>query len=399
MSILDAITRRSRVSPRQRSVVMQQRRGRFDIRYRVGDPTDYIFTIDIYAYMDNAHPERHLGWWRFQLPRGAGEASIVMDFAPIQSSSIRLQVGGADVAPLDHWHNPDYAFDPLGDLQLVLRGASGDIQRMEPVLLKFTDRDILREFYVRQYATDGYSSAADAPFLPELHEYKMGRLRALFDRYIPAGGRAIDVGCGRSLFADLNVPFPFKVYAGDLNYDSVHARAGEVPHQAWAVFDAATVPFANEQFDALFAGEVIEHVTDAEATLREWWRVLKPGGVAIITTPNKERLVAVADGLECPYSRDHLSELSYRELTRQLLPGTGFDFAEQSCLYLELWLQNLLNGRRVQDYLQREGNQRKHVPLMRKLFPLGRFLPWVSMAMIIVARKRGGDSASRSSRS
>ena len=389
MRLLDAITgRATRVSPRQRSVVMERRRGRINIRYTADAPAEYIFTVDIYAYMDNADPERHLGWWRFELPRGTGEATLATDFDPIRSESMALRAGGREVPALDQWHNPGYAFDPLGDLQLVLRGPAGEIRRMEPVLLKFTDRDILREFYVRQYATDGYTSAADAPFLPELHEYKMGRLRQLFDRYIPAGGRAIDVGCGRSLFADLNVSFPFKVYAGDLNYESVHARAGEVPHQSWSVFDAASVPFADEQFDALFAGEVIEHVTDAQATLREWWRVLKPGGVAIITTPNKERLVAVADGLECPYSRDHLSELSYRELTRQLLPATGFDFAEQSCLYLELWLQNLFNGRRVQDFLQREGNRRQYLPIMRKLFPLGRFLPRWSMAMIVVARKR-----------
>ena len=104
------------------------------------------------------------------------------------------------------------------------------------------------------------------------------------------------------------------------------------------MFDAAAIPFQDGQFDAIFAGEVIEHVTDVERTLHEWRRVLKPGGVAIITTPNKERLVALADGLECPYSRDHLSELSYRQLTRELLPSSGFEFVEQSCLYLELWL-------------------------------------------------------------
>ena len=129
-------------------------------------------------------------------------------------------------------------------------------------------------------------------------------------------------------------------------------------------------------------------MTDVRQTLREWWRVLKPGGVAIITTPNKERLVAVADRMECPYSRDHLSELSYRELTRTLLPETGFEFVEQSCIYLELWLQNLLNGQRVQDFLQCEGNRAQYVSWMKRLFPLGRFFPWVSMAMIVVARKR-----------
>ena len=91
--------------------------------------------------------------------------------------------------------------------------------------------------------------------------------------------------------------------------------------------------------------------------------------------------------MECPYSRDHLNELSYRELTRELLPSCGFDFREQSCLHLELWLQNLFNGRRVQDYLQREGNRREHVALMRRLFPLGRFVPWLAMGLIVIARK------------
>ena len=124
----------------------------------------------------------------------------------------------------------------------------------------------------------------------------------------------------------------------------------------------AAVPFQDGQFDAVFAGEVIEHVIDVRQTLREWWRVLKLGGVAIITTTNKERLVAVADGVERPYSRDHLSELSYRELTRDLLPSCGFEFVEQSCLYLELCLQNLFNGDRVQDFLQRDGNRSEYVP-------------------------------------
>ena len=37
-----------------------------------------------------------------------------------------------------------------------MRNRDGGIRRIEPVLLKFVDRDILRAFYVRQYATDGY---------------------------------------------------------------------------------------------------------------------------------------------------------------------------------------------------------------------------------------------------
>ena len=380
------------ITPVKRSVVVEQGVASLDFRYTVGDRAGYIFNVDIYAYEEHAHPDRHLGWWRFVLPPEHHYGTLMMDFGEVRADSMRLKVADAEVPSTESWHNPDYAFDPLADLELVRRSSDGAPFRSEPILLKFVDRDILRKFYVRQYATDGYASAAESPFFPELHQYKMGRLRDLFTRHIPSG-RTLDIGCGRSLFADLNVSFPFKVYSGDLNYESVHARAVEVPHQAWGVFDAAAVPFQDGQFDAVFAGEVIEHVIDVRQTLREWWRVLKPGGVAIITTPNKERLVAVADGVERPYSRDHLSELSYRELTRDLLPSCGFEFVEQSCLYLELCLRNLFNGDRVQDFLQRDGNRSEYVPWMRRLFPLGRLAPWWSMGLIVVARKRCETSA------
>ena len=377
-----------RAVPLRRSVVVTERRAALDFTYAVGS-ADYIFTADIYAHAHHSHPERHLGWWRFELPRPRGRATLRMAFDPVAAESVALEVAGRRVAALDSWTNPGFAFDPLGDLELVMRSATGAIVRQEPALLKFVDRDILREFYVRQYATEGYTGAPSEPFLPELHDYKMRRLQRLFVRHFAGGGRVVDVGCGRSLFADMDARFDFRVCAGDLNYDSVHARAREVPSQAWAVFDAAALPFRDAQFDGLFAGEIIEHVPDVRQTLREWGRVLRPGGVAIVTTPNRERLVAVADGLEVPCSPDHLGELSYRELTGDLLPSCGFDVVAQDCLYLELWLRNLFNRKRVVDHLQRAGNRAANVPLMRRLLPLGRLLPWWSTAMIVVARKRG----------
>ncbi len=376
-----------RVVPKQRSATVNKRRAALDFSYSVGEADTYLFTADIYAYMENIHPERHLGWWRFELPPGRGLATLEMDFGQVGKGSMHVTTAGTRIAPIDAWFNPEYAFDPIGDLKLVLRDPSGAVRRLESVLLKFVDRDILLAFYKRQYSTEGYTAAPEEPFLRELHAYKLDRLRDLFERYIP-GGRVVDVGCGRSLFTELEKPFPFRVYAGDLNFTSVYERAVRVPHQVWGVFDAAALPFQDGEFDALFAGEVIEHMADVPATLREWGRVLKPGGVAIITTPNKERLVALADGLECPYSRDHLNELSYRELTRGLLPSSGFDFIEQSCLYVELRLQNLFNRHRVQDFLQREGNRVENIAAMRRLLPLGRWFPWISMALVVVARKR-----------
>lgn len=46
------------------------------------------------------------------------------------------------------------------------------------------------------------------------------------------------------------------------------------------------IPYKNGQFDAVVAGEIIEHLYDVETFLKEIYRILKPNGQLIITTPN-----------------------------------------------------------------------------------------------------------------
>lgn len=46
------------------------------------------------------------------------------------------------------------------------------------------------------------------------------------------------------------------------------------------------IPFEDESFDLVFAGEIIEHLVDTDGFLNEVHRCLKPGGHLILTTPN-----------------------------------------------------------------------------------------------------------------
>ncbi len=50
--------------------------------------------------------------------------------------------------------------------------------------------------------------------------------------------------------------------------------------------DVNTLPFADEAFDKILLSEVLEHLADDTAGLRELWRVLKPGGVIAISVPH-----------------------------------------------------------------------------------------------------------------
>jgi 2-polyprenyl-3-methyl-5-hydroxy-6-metoxy-1,4-benzoquinol methylase len=52
------------------------------------------------------------------------------------------------------------------------------------------------------------------------------------------------------------------------------------------LFDGVSLPFPDAAFDVLTSWHVIEHVADVEETLAEWFRVLRPGGVLALETPD-----------------------------------------------------------------------------------------------------------------
>jgi 2-polyprenyl-6-hydroxyphenyl methylase/3-demethylubiquinone-9 3-methyltransferase len=53
------------------------------------------------------------------------------------------------------------------------------------------------------------------------------------------------------------------------------------------VGDVADLPFDNADFDYVVCTEVIEHIVEPQRALRELARVLRPGGMLVITTPNR----------------------------------------------------------------------------------------------------------------
>lgn len=54
--------------------------------------------------------------------------------------------------------------------------------------------------------------------------------------------------------------------------------------------DATAIPFTDSTFDLLIANHILEHIPDYGKALSEFYRVLKPGGIAILQTPYSKRL-------------------------------------------------------------------------------------------------------------
>lgn len=111
------------------------------------------------------------------------------------------------------------------------------------------------------------------------------------------GMRALDIGCGsgRHTCAAYGCDEMFSVGV-DLRFENVsearerldyHDRLGAHGGGCWAlsVSDATKLPFANGAFDLVICSEVMEHIPDHAAVVREAVRVLRPGGDLVISVP------------------------------------------------------------------------------------------------------------------
>ena len=109
---------------------------------------------------------------------------------------------------------------------------------------------------------------------------------------LPRGGAVLDLGCGSALVAD-RVADVDAWYVG-LDFPEHHVqyvskRFAEADHPLRVSFvrgDGEKLPFADDSFDVVVMSEVIEHLMRPELAVWEVARVLRPGGVYVMTTNN-----------------------------------------------------------------------------------------------------------------
>lgn len=122
--------------------------------------------------------------------------------------------------------------------------------------------------------------------LEDAYWWYVGRRRlvkALVQRHAESRLRILDVGCGTGgtleALADLG-----SVVGADISAEAL-SFCRQRGHMALAKCRIEALPFAQGAFDVVVCCDILEHVADDEAGLREVLRVLRPGGMVVITVP------------------------------------------------------------------------------------------------------------------
>ena len=107
-----------------------------------------------------------------------------------------------------------------------------------------------------------------------------------------SGSSVLDVGCGAGFLSNELARQQFKVTGVDLSPDSLRvARKFDETHTVdYQVADAYQLPFADETFEVVTALDFLEHVDDPALVIKEFSRVLKPGGLFFFHTFNRSPL-------------------------------------------------------------------------------------------------------------
>jgi SAM-dependent methyltransferase len=168
-------------------------------------------------------------------------------------------------------------------------------------------------------------------------------------RQCPSVARFLELGCGTGfVLSAIGHAFPRWLLTGsEIHNAGLRFAAARAPGAELVQMDARAIPY-REEFDAIGAFDVLEHIPEDELVLRELGEALQPGGTLLLTVPQHRFLWSQADVAAC-----HVRRYSARELRRKV-EDAGFR-VERLTSFVSLLLP-LMTASRLLEKLREGGD-------------------------------------------
>lgn len=118
-------------------------------------------------------------------------------------------------------------------------------------------------------------------------KHRINKICNFLEKYKIKNCKILDLGCGNG---NISIIYKTKtasdLYGVDISEKAVMEAKKKKIKAIKKDLNNEKIPFKNEFFDVVIAGEIIEHVFDTDFLLEEIHRVLKNDGILILSTPN-----------------------------------------------------------------------------------------------------------------
>ncbi|HVS26536.1 MAG TPA: class I SAM-dependent methyltransferase [Burkholderiales bacterium] len=208
----------------------------------------------------------------------------------------------------------------------------------------------------------------------------------------------LEIGCSSGfMLKKMRLALPDAMIIGaDVVREPLYRLAKELPFVPLLRFDLLQCPLPSASFDAVVMLNVLEHIEDDAAALAQVYRILRPGGIAVIEVPAGPHLYDAYDKALKHFRRYDISELTSK------LRGAGFSVERQSHLGFFIYPafsivkkrnQSRLNEEDLDLIVRKQASNTAASSLLKVVLILEGFLSrWISypkgIRCLVVARKR-----------
>src|SRR5712671_7393146 len=155
---------------------------------------------------------------------------------------------------------------------------------------------------------------------------------------VPAGSRVLDVGAGSAPYRALFSHCDYKTQDFAQLKDDQLRYGGYAPIDV--VSEAHAIPVSDASFDAIICTEVLEHVSEPIAVVREFGRIIAPGGRLILTAPLGSGIhqepYHFYGGYTPYWYQKFLAEAGFCKIHVEANEGTLRNYAQESIRFLQI---------------------------------------------------------------
>ncbi len=174
--------------------------------------------------------------------------------------------------------------------------------------------------------------------------YAIGQLQKYITQKYPT---LLEIGCSSGfMLKRISETFPHaNIIGSDVIYAPLVKLTETLPHVAMLRFDIKLCPLPDNSVDAIVMLNVLEHISDDVAALKQIYRILKPGGILILEVPAGPHLYDIYDE-----SLMHFRRYALRGLTK-IIKAQKFEILKQSHLGFFLYPGFFFTKKKNQKFL------------------------------------------------
>jgi 2-polyprenyl-6-hydroxyphenyl methylase / 3-demethylubiquinone-9 3-methyltransferase len=156
--------------------------------------------------------------------------------------------------------------------------------------LEKVNNDIYETYGERWYTADDDPIALLRAESKTKSAWILNKIKTHFE--LSKNTKVLDVGCGAGFLSNELAKHNLDVTGVDLSPESIKVAGlyDQTKSVRYLAADAYHLPFADQSFDVLTAMDFLEHVEDPAGVIKEFSRVLKPGGIFVYHTFNRNFL-------------------------------------------------------------------------------------------------------------